>query len=667
MNNIFWISGNFSADSISSKHSLNYRPDIDGLRAFAILGVFFFHLFPRTLRGGFAGVDIFFVISGFLISSIILKQLSENKFSFVTFYSRRIRRIYPCLLLVLTFCLAFGCIYLIPSEYELLGKHAFGGSVFISNIFLLAEDGYFDTSSTKKLLLHLWSLGIEEQFYILWPFILFFAFKVKKFLLPAVVIFAVASFAANMASVFEHSAFAFYSPITRFWELICGALLSYLFVVRKVPTVSEVNSGVADALSVFGMAAMAAAYIFAGNTGKYPGVMAILPVASCVMLIAAGPVAAANKYVLSNRCFVWIGLVSYPMYLWHWPFISFSYMLFGESPSVSAAAVIFAVTVLLSFLSFRFVENPIRRGGSNVLKVAVLLSAMALVGLFGLLSWKNNGAYSTWNGNANFELKFPDSDVQDSEQCPNNGSLPKDTFCLYSHPDAPKSVGLIGSSYAHQYYSFLKNALGPNINLKLYAAPCTSPFINLLGIANRNERAEYYKAILAGYDDFLSDGNMDVIVLGHALDCDRHNKDMLHPDSKNDDVNEERAMRRTFDALRTAGKKVFFVIQEPTIDKDPTSMIKRPFPFDGKSDTLISGRPKEDSREVRYGKILREVAKDYGNLILIDATDLICEQDYCYVARDGVIYYIDDGHLSKDGVELFGQKILEEIMPLLEK
>ena len=112
---------------------------------------------------------------------------------------------------------------------------------------------------------------------------------------------------------------------------------------------------------------------------------------------------------------------------------------------------------------------------------------------------------------------------------------------------------------------------------------------------------------------------------------------------------------------------MFFVIQEPTIDKDPTSMIKRPFPFDGKSDTLISGRPKEDSREVRYGKILREVAKDYGNLILIDATDLICEQDYCYVARDGVIYYIDDGHLSKDGVELFGQKILEEIMPLLEK
>ena len=155
MNDIYSISCNSSADSISSKHSLNYRLDIDGLRAFAILGVFFFHLFPRTLRGGFAGVDIFFVISGFLISSIILKQLAENRFFFVTFYSRRIRRIYPSLLLVLTFCLAFGCIYLIPSEYELLGKHAFGGSVFISNIFLLAEDGYFDTSSTKKLLLHL--------------------------------------------------------------------------------------------------------------------------------------------------------------------------------------------------------------------------------------------------------------------------------------------------------------------------------------------------------------------------------------------------------------------------------------------------------------------------------------------------------------------------------
>lgn len=650
----------------NQNHSLKYRRDIDGLRAFAILAVFVFHLFPRSLRGGFSGVDIFFVISGFLISSIIFKQLAEGRFSFFTFYSRRIRRIYPCLLLVLLFCLGFGCIYLIPAEYELLSKHTFGGSTFISNIFLLYEDGYFDTSSTKKLLLHLWSLGIEEQFYILWPLILFFAFKFKKILLPVIFILGILSFASNMQLAFVHSSTAFYSPFTRFWELICGAILSYFFVVKKISPISDNHSRFANVLSVFGMLAMIAAFLFAGNTGKYPGVMAILPVASSVMMIVAGPDATANKYILSNKVFVWIGLISYPMYLWHWPFISFNYFLFGGSPSVTAATVIFSLTLLLSFISYRYIENPIRKGAANLMKVSVLVIAMGCVGIFSLLSWKNHGAYAHWNDKANYEFKFPDNDYQDSDLCPNNEVMPKGSQCRYSHPNATKSVGLIGSSYAHQYYSFLKRELGPHINLKMYTASRTSPFMNLLGLAHLDERKELYKAILRGYDDFLSDQNMDVIILGHALDCDRRNKDMLNPDSTNDDINEEIAMRRTFDALKASGKKVFYVIQEPTIYKDPTSVIKRPFPFDRKSDTLISSRPKSDSTEVRFGKLLQKLAKDYDNLILIDATDQICNDDNCYVAKDGVVFYIDQGHLSKDGVEVFGGRIMDVIRPYIE-
>ncbi|HEY9381624.1 MAG TPA: acyltransferase, partial [Burkholderiales bacterium] len=204
-----------------------YRPDIDGLRAVAVLGVLIFHAFPGALPGGFAGVDIFFVISGYLISGIILQGLERGEFSFADFYARRIRRIFPALALVLSTCLLIGWFMLLPDEYAMLGKHALGGVVFVANFVFRSEDSYFDVSSESKPFLHLWSLGIEEQFYIVWPVLLALAYRFRfKLGAPILVVLAL-SFALNIANAASNPETTFFLPHTRFWELLIGCILAY--------------------------------------------------------------------------------------------------------------------------------------------------------------------------------------------------------------------------------------------------------------------------------------------------------------------------------------------------------------------------------------------------------------------------------------------------------
>ena len=205
-----------------------YRADIDGLRAIAVLAVVGFHAFPATVTGGFIGVDIFFVISGFLISSIIFSNLEHNCFSFAEFYSRRIKRIFPALLLVLIASYAFAWFALLPDEYKQLGLHITGGASFMSNFVIWRESGYFDSAAETKPLLHLWSLAIEEQFYIFWPLLLAFVWKRKWSFIGITTTVAIISHAFNTYTITLNPNAAFYSPVSRFWELMFGGLLAYL-------------------------------------------------------------------------------------------------------------------------------------------------------------------------------------------------------------------------------------------------------------------------------------------------------------------------------------------------------------------------------------------------------------------------------------------------------
>ena len=377
-----------------------YRPDIDGLRALAIVPVVAFHAFPTWVPGGFVGVDVFFVISGYLISSIILTSLAAGTFSFSGFYARRIRRIFPALVVVLIACGVWGWFALFASDYARLGKHIAGGAGFVSNFVFWNEAGYFDAASDTKPLLHLWSLGIEEQFYLLWPLLLFIGWRRAAALPYAIALILAASLLTNVIQVRSDQVAAFYSPWTRLWELMLGSALAYLALIglpellRGVSTRAlSVWNGLRGVAAVLGLSLVAFA-IVAFNAGtSFPGWRAGIPTAGTALLIASGPDAWLNRQVLAKRALVWIGLISYPLYLWHWPLLAFTRLAYLDTPSAGIRLVAIAVSVGLASVTYLAVERPIRFGWRGRTPVILLVVTMAIAGVAGYVTYAADGFF----------------------------------------------------------------------------------------------------------------------------------------------------------------------------------------------------------------------------------------------------------------------------------
>ncbi len=364
----------------------NYRPDIDGLRAVAVSSVLVFHAFPQFLPGGFVGVDIFFVISGFLISSIIFSGLDRGTFSILDFYGRRIRRILPALFLVLVVSFVLGWFLLFGDEYRELGKQMAAGAGFVSNFVLWAESGYFDKAATTKILLHLWSLAIEEQFYIFWPPLLILSWKYRN-AVPALIVAAlVLSFATNIWLVGHDGTAAFYSPLSRAWELMAGCALALL--KRRGWKIQPANAG---SVASVGLLLLIASFALIGDTRAFPGWWAVAPVLGTFLLIAAGPDAWPNRRILSHWTFVAIGLVSYPLYLWHWPLLTFARIYESTTPTRSVRLALLALSLVAAIATYRLVELPIRRGPRATAKAVALFALVAGMGTLGLVCYGMNG------------------------------------------------------------------------------------------------------------------------------------------------------------------------------------------------------------------------------------------------------------------------------------
>lgn len=358
---------------------LEYRPDIDGLRAIAVLAVIGFHAFPEFVPGGFVGVDVFFVISGYLISGIILKSLDENSFSISGFYSRRIRRIFPALIIVLLICLVGGWFLLFADEYKQLGVHTVAGSSFVSNFALWHEAGYFDGTATSKPLLHLWSLGIEEQFYLLWPVLLLVLYRIHPRSIPlAIAGIALSSFLLGAITVDVDPTEAFYSPASRLWELLFGSALAARS--DRVDRFFGTNSR--NVRSALGLGCMVIAFFAFDKDFLFPGWWALLPVVGAFLVISAGSTHGLNRTFLSASPLVKIGLISFPLYLWHWPLISFAHIIESGQPSVFLRSTAVAASFLLAWVTYRYVEIPVRRRPNP--KVTIyLVTSLVMVGAIG--------------------------------------------------------------------------------------------------------------------------------------------------------------------------------------------------------------------------------------------------------------------------------------------
>jgi peptidoglycan/LPS O-acetylase OafA/YrhL len=360
-----------------------YRPDIDGLRAISILLVVSFHAFPRLVTGGYIGVDVFFVISGYLITSILLSQIDNRSAFLLTFYTRRVRRLFPALIVVLAATYTIGWIILLPSDFRQLGENIVGGTAFASNLLQLRLVGYFAPGAAANPLLHLWSLGIEEQFYIVWPLVLLLASH-RRHILFAIVAIAIVSFCMNVVSVnFQYEQLAFYSPLTRAWELLAGGLLAF----RQLRSLQPAFPLSARAKFFVGISLIIGAAMLLERTSPFPGWRALLPVIGAMLVLDAGTGSQPNK-LLTSKPMILIGLISYPLYLWHWPLLAYVNIVKSGSPTIAENAAAITLAGGLAWATYRFVELPMRKRPHAT---AILSFGIGLIGIVGLATTASDG------------------------------------------------------------------------------------------------------------------------------------------------------------------------------------------------------------------------------------------------------------------------------------
>ena len=424
--------------------SLRYRADIDGLRALAVLGVVIFHAFPLLLPGGFIGVDIFFVISGYLISGILYKGHREGGFSFRDFYARRVRRLFPALIVMLWLSLAYGWLVLLPDEFEQMGRHIAAGTLFIQNFVFWGESGYFDTAANLKPMLHLWSLAVEEQFYIIFPLLLVVLWKRPRILLPVMIVLLGGSFFGNMVMSAQARESDFFLTPYRAWEFLGGALLAWWHYEKghedEVPRWRE-------GMSWAGMGLLVAGMVTINSTAPYPGWRALVPVIGTLLLIEGGKDARANRLLLSHPAVVWVGLISYPLYLFHWPILSFLHIVKGGSPGVGYVSGGLLLSFLFAAGTYQLIEKRIRYSKSRLLTPALIL-LFAITGVIGFLGEK--GSIKTHA--CRFGL---DENVQASRENNYFDDFKREklgfNYSKYSYGAGAKKTLYIGDSHMEQY------------------------------------------------------------------------------------------------------------------------------------------------------------------------------------------------------------------------
>ena len=616
----------------------NYRSDIDGLRAVAVLAVVVFHAFPAVIPGGFIGVDIFFVISGFLISTILATSLATGSFSFAGFYARRIKRIFPALLLVMAGTLAFGWFALFPDELAQLGRHITGGAGFLSNIVLWREVGYFDRAADTKPLLHLWSLAIEEQFYIAWPVVLLLAWKCRVSLLATAAVLAALSFAINAGAIHAYPSATFYSPASRAWELLAGAMLACAWL-RPAPMLTRVATLLSpNAWSALGALLLALGFALITAKHRFPGWYALLPVLGAVMLIGAGPRAWFNRVVLSNRLMVWVGLISYPLYLWHWPLLSFAHIIESGTPAPQLRAALVALAVLLAWLTYRLVERPLRLGHGRY-TVAALAALMVLIAAGGAWIARKGGlpqrAAVVENARHQKSLVLVE-DVQNAAACKKRYGFDSPyEYCLMARVDQDPTVILIGDSHAYHVVAGLT---------KYYA----SIGENLLMLGTRKP----YWNLPAGDDEFQK---ITQPMLELALGMPSVKTVVFSTHARlGTNTDEERtilaAARDTVRRFTQAGKSVILMEDIPVLTFDPRACIKRAGIVTTSTRTVCAlPRAVADGQSPQNLDLLAQLLRDFPATSLFRTHDLLCDDKLCWAMKDGTLMYRDTHHLSYEG------------------
>lgn len=633
------------------KSIINYRADIDGLRAFAIIFVIAFHVSPTFFPGGFAGVDMFFVISGYLITSGILKQLHNNSFSIKEFYIRRVNRIFPPLLIVMASVTLIGWFFLLPSEFKDLGHHITSGSLFISNISYFLEVGYFNTAAELKPLLHLWSLGIEEQFYIVLPLIIIFFLKKNASLQNVFLILIFISLSICMLRVGRHTSETFFLLHTRFWELIVG---SYLASVEQSGKFERLLKDKSRYFSIAGLTLMALFPLVLHGNLKFPGAWALLPTVGCALLIASGSSSFVGKFVLSNKLLTSIGIISYPLYLWHWPLLSFGEIVLRENFNLFYRLIAIFCALILSIATYKLLETPIKKINSRSVLAHVLLILILGVGLVGRATKKEIFVpLSAQLGDSILKISRATGDWDYPGRLKVERYI--DGLKLYSQGSGSESILFVGDSHIEQLYpraeKLVKSTSTKHKILFLAHQGC-APIPEL---HDGTERTKLCPELVKKALSFAKDSSVNTVVLGASWVkiFDSSTSHYIGKDPKSTVMYGSLAYRKALNSLENEiseiirrKKRVILIGPSPSSPKfSPLNLVKRSFSMNPIS-IQISSVPVEEiyKSHSKYNDDLSVVAQKSG-AIFINTINYLCSNQICGVVdNNGNPFYKDATH-----------------------
>lgn len=636
---------------------LERRDDIDGLRAISVLAVIFYHFGVGWIPGGFAGVDVFFVISGYLITKNIIEAKSQERFSIWSFYFGRVRRILPALIAMVATIVVVAPFVMLPPDLVDLGKSAAAALLMASNWYFYFNTGYFDQAAELTPLLHTWSLGVEWQFYLAWPFVLWAGYRFGR--LPVLLlVLAAASFASNLLWVGQEQDLVFYSPLFRAWELALGALLIFL------PTPLKSNFG------ILGLLAITAAFVFLNDTMPYPGIAALLPCVGAALVIAR-PVSALSWSPLRL-----VGEMSYSLYLWHWPVLVYFAYIKGHNPATADEVIsVVAVVGLLSFVSWKWVETPLRKiRARNTLRAVVgsiiLCGCLTLVPLWYVLS----------NG---LQWRFSEQELALVYDVPHRGwidengsscsSRPVADACVIGKKGVKPSWALIGDSHAETLMASVDQELAARrVSGFVFTLP-GCPFID--GSRRQDTGKECGTFVEEVFARLVVEG------ISHVIIQDRANAYLVGTPFNNEEggiepggsiavevggnMNGNReetvaaALQETLARLLSSGIEVFYLMAPPEVGWNaPKKSLE----------ALRSGQPPVTTSLDLYARRnspLRNVLSKIGSseFTVVESSRPFCDSTSkrCIVNDEHGMLYTDTDHLSSLGAQRLTTLLFENI------
>ena len=637
---------------------MKYRAEIDGLRALAVVPVILFHAGFELFSGGFVGVDVFFVISGYLITTILIEDIENQRFSIVNFYERRARRILPALFFVMLVCIPFAWLWIIPSQMKDFSQSLVAVSLFASNILFWRESGYFDAAAEEKPLLHTWSLAVEEQYYVLFPIFLMLAWRFgRNRVFWMIVVMAAISLLLSEWGWRNKATANFYLAPTRAWELFAGSIAAFIVQKRGV----QKN----DPLATLGLAAIVFSIFFYDETTPFPSVYALAPVIGVVLLVLYADKATFAGKLLSMRGFVGIGLISYSAYLWHQPLFAFARIVSANEPVWVILLGLSFSSLLLAFLSWRYIETPFRekeRIGRNGIFI-VSLAGLIFFSAIGYLGDKSDGFGERKSMIMFADLKY-DNTKLGYDKC--NDELdniePRLNYCfkesseinnvLFGDSHADDKFHGIVQNLPYEGWMLIGNSSCPplmNINVEsLDGTVCTERLDKIFKFFN--ERSDVERVVLS----FAHMYPLDTLVAADHIKRRFDVADKLLEDREGL-VNSptevfEIGLRRTITYLREKEVSVVILIDIPELVVMPEDCLAKKVPCEfSRTDVL--------ERQKVHRDLLGAISNEYEGVAVFDSLDVFCEKgiEMCSMLKDGRTLYRDSHHLSHFGSIEYGK------------